>query len=337
MADAFETARFVSINRKNELRSGWRVLAFIVLSYLSMLVIGSSIASIGSFVPSLGRLLIQSADSEGASPDAVAAFLIREGIPLVAVLFATAVCARALEHRSFASVGFKRHRGFIRDFGLGSLGGTASIGVGILIEVTAGAVEFSRSGRGAWELVQSFMLLFPMFLIAAAFEELFFRGFAFQALVYDAGPALAIAITSAGFGLLHLANPNASFLSTVNTILAGIWLSLAYLKTRSLWLPTGLHCAWNLAMVFLFGLPVSGLSGFTRIGMLYGTGKQPPWISGGGYGPEGGIAATVAIVIAILIVWKSPLFSATDEMIEAIKHGKPEPRFLSIVNPPSDE
>ncbi|HYL99604.1 MAG TPA: CPBP family intramembrane glutamic endopeptidase [Blastocatellia bacterium] len=333
MCDAIDVARLVFVNRNKELRSGWRVVAFVALSYLSLLVIGSLIASIGSFVPSLGRMLIPPPDSEGASRHAVANFYINHASSLIAVLIATAVCAKNLEHRSFASVGLKLHRGFLRDFGLGLIVGAGSLGLGVLLEAITGAATFRASGRTYINLVLSLMLLFTMFFTAAAFEELFFRGFFFQALIHDLGPFPAVAITSTGFGLLHLANPAASLLSTCNTIVAGIWLSLAYLKTRSLWLPTGLHCAWNLAMVFVFGLPVSGLSAFTRIGLLQGTGSPPIWISGGAYGPEGGLTATVALVFSTLLVLKAPFFSTTKEMTEAIKHGKQEPTFLSIINP----
>jgi hypothetical protein len=166
--------------------------------------------------------------------------------------------------------------------------------------------------------------------MAAAFEELFFRGFAFQALVHNMGPTVAILITSVFFGLAHLGNPNPTLISTVNTILAGIWLSAAYLVTRSLWFATALHYSWNLAMVFVFGLPVSGISSFDTLALLAGQDKPPIMVSGGDYGPEGGIAATVVLLLSTLLIWKSGWFSVSDDMAQAIKHGSPEPRYISI-------
>jgi len=85
-------------------------------------------------------------------------------------------------------------------------------------------------------------------LLAAVFEEVAFRGYAFQRMVDAAGPIVAAAVFSGLFGALHLSNPSATPLSTANTALAGVLFSLAYLKTRGLWLPIGLHWAWNFTM-----------------------------------------------------------------------------------------
>jgi hypothetical protein len=106
---------------------------------------------------------------------------------------------------------------------------------------------------------------------------------------------------------------------------------LAYLMTRSLWLATALHYSWNFAMVFIFGLPVSGFITLGDVAWLRGTIGAPAWISGGSYGPEGGVAATVALLLSTLAIWKSGLFTTSDEMLAAIQHGKREPAFVSIV------
>ena len=194
---------------------------------------------------------------------------------LVAALVATALSARLLEHRSLASVGYKLHRGWTGDFAFGSLIGASSIALAVGIEAAAGAVSFDVQTRDGWFLMRAFALLFFFFLIAGAIEELLFRGFAFQALVHNIGPFAAIAFTSILFGLAHIRNDNATAFSTINTMLAGVWLGVAYLMTRSLWLATALHYSWNLVMVFVFGLPVSGIKSFghacmaQRAGWLY--------------------------------------------------------------------
>src|SRR4030095_16175593 len=101
-----------------------------------------------------------------------------------------------------------------------------------------------------------------------------------------------------------------------------------------LWLATALHGSWNFAMVFVFGLPVSGLTPLSQMSWLKGTANEPMWISGGRYGPEAGIAATVALILSTLTIWKSGLFTASSEMLLAITHGKPEPASLSITPEP---
>ena len=168
------------------------------------------------------------------------------------------------------------------------------------------------------------------FLVAAAFEELLFRGFAFQALVHNVGPVAALALSSMFFGAAHIANPNATALSTINTMLAGVWLGAAYLATRSLWLATALHFSWNFVMAFVFGLPVSGWVTMNRLALFRAESGSPEWLSGGTYGPEGGLAATVALMAATLLIWRSGMFRPSIEMRESVTHGRRDRDMLRI-------
>ena len=107
------------------------------------------------------------------------------------------------------------------------------------------------------------------------------------------------------FGVVHLANPGASLWGLINTILIGVLLSIAYLRTRALWLPWGIHFGWNFALGLLFGLPVSGLRIFNV--MVRTTVSGPPWVTGGNYGVEASATTVVVILIGVVMVWKLPL------------------------------
>jgi membrane protease YdiL (CAAX protease family) len=321
MSDDADLARKVFINREGELRSGWRVAIFFVLFQIFSLLLGGLLLLVFLLVPSLGRR----PGTETPAGEFVAGSMLYLGVMqaslLGAALAASWVCARVLERRSFASTGYKLHRGWLRDFGLGSLAGAATLGLAVLIAALAGAAHFQWRAQSAGAVVAGLAALFVFFLVSAAYEEVLLRGFAFQALAHNMGAAFAIALTSVIFGLLHLSNPNVTAFSTLNTILAGVWLAAAYLKTRSLWLATALHYSWNFAMVFVFGLPVSGITMFDHLALTEGRAADPAWLSGGSYGPEGGLAATIAIALATLVIWKGKLFGASEEMLEAIKHG----------------
>ena len=134
-------------------------------------------------------------------------------------------------------------------------------------------------------------------------EELSFRGYPFQRLVESLGRVGAIAGLSALFGLVHLMNPHVSdsraveVFAFVNTLLIGIVLAIAYLRTRALWFPWGLHFAWNLTMGMIFGLPVSGLNDFAVLVRARTVG--PDWLLGGGYGIEGGLLGTAVILLGL--------------------------------------
>ena len=320
----------VFINRENELRSGWRVLAFGVLVLALYFLLSALLLFVQAVSPAVAELALEPYSNVPASEFQIFSVGVSRSLMLGLALAASAVCARVLEHRSFASVGFKLHPGWTRDLFLGSLLGAVTLALAVLISYAAGAVGFSvlTSSPGLW--VKRFLLLAFVIFVAAAAEEVLFRGFAFQALLHNLGPAAAILITSLAFALLHVNNPNATLFSTINVALAGVWLGVAYLVTKSLWLATGLHFAWNFALTFIFGLPVSGILTFDQITWLDGVMEDPAWLSGGSFGPEGGAAATVALIASTLLVWKGGLFRPSREMLDITKHGKKEPERLSI-------
>ncbi|MEN3333371.1 MAG: protease family protein [Blastocatellia bacterium] len=320
----------IFINDEKELRSGWRVLLFFLAFTVAIIFIRGIAATLAKLIPTLRFLTSEPLpDAPAASRFRLLSLLITQAETLAAALIASFVCARWLERRTLSSVGFKLHRRWTRDFALGSLMGAAALALAVGLEAAAGAVHFTTQTTDEWILARNFGYLFLFFLMAGAFEELMFRGFPLQALIHNIGGWTAIGITSVFFGLAHIANANASVFSTINTILAGVWLGIAYLKTRSLWLATALHYSWNFVMVFVFGLNVSGIPAFEKLAWLHGESKPPLWISGGDYGPEAGAAATLALLLSTLLIWKSGWFRPTAEMLAAIKHGKPE-RPLSI-------
>jgi hypothetical protein len=322
------------INDEGELRSGWRVLAFVVMFILASFFITAVVVVIGRFIPEIGRYLDRPVGSETATSHLLINSSLDRLIALISAIIATAIAARTLEHRSFASVGFKLHKGWVRDFALGSAWGAATLAFAVLVAAGAGATFFREQQTSPEAVAGGFLFLFFFFLVAGAFEELLFRGFIFQAFDHNLGPLAAIALTSIPFGLVHLGNPAAAGFSTVNTVLAGVWLGVAYLLTRSLWLATALHYAWNFAIVFIFGLPVSGINDFERLAMLDGEPAPPDWLSGGSYGPEGGAAVTLALIISTLLLWKTGIFRPSPEMLEAIKHG---PADRALASQPAEE
>jgi hypothetical protein len=105
--------------------------------------------------------------------------------------------------------------------------------------------------------------------------------------------------------VLHLLNPAAGRWGIANTILIGILLSVAYLRTRALWLPWGIHFGWNTTLGFLFGLPVSGFRFFNVVRHTDATG--PTWLTGGSYGVEASATGTVVIALGLLLVSVLPL------------------------------
>lgn len=328
MNDASALTSNVLINKEGEWRCVWRVLAF----YISLFLIASLLFALTG---TLQEIIFQSgatpsSSQNASSSSALLAITVERSLLFISALVASAICAKMIERRTLASTGYKFHDGWSRDFFSGWVMGALTIAIAVAMAAAAGAMHFSTRQITIAEAARNFFILFFVLLIAAAFEEVFIRGFAFQALIRNTSPVAAVAITSAAFAALHLANTGASILSTVNTAIAGVWLGVAYIKTRSLWLATALHHSWNLVMVVVFGLPVSGILDYKNMAWLDGTGNSPVWISGGGYGPEGGVAATIALIVCTLLIARSRLFMASDEMKAAIIPGSAATQRISI-------
>lgn len=172
-------------------------------------------------------------------------------------------------------------------------------------------------------------VVFGVILAAAMAEELAFRGYPFQRLVEGMGPVGAILVLSALFGAVHLQNPHVSdnrlvqIAAFTNTLLIGIVLALAYLRTRALWFPFGLHFAWNAALGLFFGLPVSGTNDFSVI--VHSRAVGPEWLLGGAYGIEAGFIGTLVILLGLLYV----VF-----FVKAVQP-VPEPQPTALDQPPA--
>jgi hypothetical protein len=139
---------------------------------------------------------------------------------------------------------------------------------------------------------------FAMSVLSGVGEELLFRGALFRIVEERWGTLVALLTSAAFFGAIHGGNPGATALSSIAIALeAGLLLALAYAATRTLWLPIGLHFAWNFTEGGIFSTQVSG-------GVVQGlfatklTGDR--LLTGGSFGPEASIVAVAICLIAAL-------------------------------------
>lgn len=142
--------------------------------------------------------------------------------------------------------------------------------------------------------------LFGFMAAAAVTEEVLFRGVLFRFIERGAGTWIAVVVSSVLFGLWHLPNPNASLLGiAIITVGAGGLLAVAYMATRSLWLPIGIHFGWNFAASAIFSTEVSGNG--TPAGLLDATTSGPLLVTGGDFGPEASLYSLVFLVLATVV------------------------------------
>jgi uncharacterized protein len=128
-------------------------------------------------------------------------------------------------------------------------------------------------------------------IVSGVTEELLFRGILFRIAEEGLGTWLALLISALLFGLLHLGNPNATLPAALAIALeAGVMLAAAFMLTRRLWLPIGIHFAWNFAQGGIFGVAVSG---YQSSGLLKSVLQGPALLSGGDFGAEASIIAVI--------------------------------------------
>ncbi|MFE9686339.1 CPBP family intramembrane glutamic endopeptidase [Streptomyces sp. NPDC006285] len=182
--------------------------------------------------------------------------------------------------------------------GRGTLVGVALFGAVIVNLFTAGYYEVDGLGS-----VSGAAGLFGFMAAAAVTEELLFRGILFRVAEERVGTWIALVLTGTLFGLVHLLNPNANAWGAVAiAIEAGGMLTAAYVATRRLWLPIGLHFGWNFAGSGIFSTEVSGND--TPQGLLNSVTSGPTPLTGGDFGPEGSVYSVLFCVLAtIAFLW----------------------------------
>jgi membrane protease YdiL (CAAX protease family) len=211
------------------------------------------------------------------------------GRPADAVLGALVACVLGwLAYRAYVKLIERRRavefgaQGAWRELGSGLVIGTAlfSATVGVLAALGLYTVQ-------GWRDPAVLIPVLAMSVGAAVIEELLFRGVIFRIIEASLGTWIALAISAALFGLVHLGNPNATWLAAAAISLeAGVMLAAAYVLTRRLWLPIGIHAAWNFTQGGIFSVAVSGSQ---TDGLLVATLSGPSWLSGGEFGGEASV------------------------------------------------
>jgi hypothetical protein len=187
-----------------------------------------------------------------------------------------------------------------RGFTLGLVLGALPAALALALSVVVGDARFLRdTGEPLTylgEVGRTSLILAP----AALLEELIFRGVGQVVLARAFGRVPAILVLSVVFALAHIFNPNTTTLGLVNIALAGLFLGIAFYAPGGIWTAWGAHLGWNATLAAL-DAPVSGLP--FRIPWIDYQPGGPAWLTGGSFGPEGGLLATAAIALGTAAAW----------------------------------
>jgi membrane protease YdiL (CAAX protease family) len=266
------------------LRAGWRVAAQMGIMLGLTLV----------FACPLGEVMV-------VAPEWIDLILILgTAFP---VLISVPLARKFIDRRSLVSLGLQFSSRTLPDLLAGV--GISLLQIGLIFGLEIG-FGWAQVEGFAWDhqpvpRVVGGMLLWLLLYVAVGFyEELLSRGYHLQNLEEGTNTFWAVVISSTVFGIGHIFNPNAGWVSTLGIIVAGFFLAYGYLRTRRLWLPIGLHIGWNFFLGPVFGYPVSGMDAFHLIQVRV---TGPELITGGAFGPEAGLLALLAQLLGVGLIW----------------------------------
>ena len=268
-------------NDHGQLRNGWWILIFVIVFLASQLAYHPVSHAVQQF----------SAGKTWLSP-----------LPVIFLLLVTWICQR-LRRQPLAAVGLRLDACWLRQASCGLAFGAAQMLAIAALIYFAGGVRFELDPARGWAALAHGAWFFVW---VALLEELLFRGFVFQRLVDGAGVTLAQLLMAVLFAVAHWGNPGmegtTEIWATIDTILGGLLLGFAYLRTGSLALPIGIHFGWNWVQGSLLGFDVSGLhqAGWLLPHLL----DKPQWLTGGAFGPESSVFAVIVDAIAVLLLWR---------------------------------
>lgn len=266
------------------LRAGWRLLLHTIL----LVIFGIIVSVVAGFIGFV---------------DETVTSILNQILTFIVITGSVYVARRWLDKRSFESLGLRLNRQALFDVLAGT--GITFLQMGFIYLLMLGLGWLTFEGF-AWEfdpinvVVVSVLTAFIVFIFVGWNEELLSRGYHLQTIASGTNLFWGVVISSAVFGLLHLGNPNATWVSAAGIFFAGVYLAYAYIRTKQLWLPIGLHIGWNFFEGVVFGFPVSGLDiyALTRI-QVHG----PEIWTGGPFGPEAGLIVLPSLLLGAGLIY----------------------------------
>ncbi|MCB5239683.1 CPBP family intramembrane glutamic endopeptidase [Niallia circulans] len=283
-------------NKLGKVRSGWTILLALVATTIAqslLMVPGMVIPVMLQFVSEPNSFNGNVEEIMETSPWFI---LFTQGIGLVGGITILFLLWKFVNKKRISEMGFKRFSpDFITGLGLGAVSIVFIFFILLFTQNIEMANSFASPDFSAYTL--SYLLFF---ILVGFSEELTFRGYIMTTLADNGNSKTVVYIVSSLiFGVAHLLNPNVAVLGIINIFLVGLLFAYMYDKTKSLWMPIGYHITWNYFQGNVFGFPVSGTTPHGLYGIDVSMGNN--WLTGGSFGLEGGLLATLMIVLGFVV------------------------------------
>lgn len=267
--------------------TGWRAKARAV-AWVIVYLVGGLVLTALPFI----LYIRMSAAPDTAALTGNSSALLLQGVAQLAMFgFLSWLIGRRILGLSAAGMGWSPSGG-AKGFGIGLLVAAGLAALSLLLAVAFGHARWLPDSGGVLDYLRSVGLTTAVLAPAALAEEVAFRGLPLVLLASVFGRGTAIVIMSLLFGVAHGLNPEVTPLAIGNVALAGVFLSLAFYAPGGIWTAWGAHLGWNATLAAL-DAPVSGLP--FRIPLIDFDPGTVTWFTGGKFGPEGGVAATIML------------------------------------------
>jgi uncharacterized protein len=295
-------------------RALWRLLIQALVFFLLMFILQMVIVLLGTVLlqPSSGMDL---ATAQNNLLDNPIVRIILFTSQVLAIWISFLIAARWLDRRPMRDFGFHFSPRWWRDLGFGLFLGALLMAMIFTFELGVGWIEvtgYTQPGTEGQPFWIGILVMLALFISVGIYEEMLFRGYhlrnlaeGFEGRFINPRFSLLLAyfLSSIVFGVAHASNPNATFISSFNIAIAGLFLGLGFVLTGELAIPIGLHITWNFFQGNVFGFPVSGMQfGATFIQINQ---AGPELLTGGAFGPEAGLIGLAAMLLGSLltVIW----------------------------------
>lgn len=278
-------------NNSGNIRSGWKItLVFLAVAggqLLISLVIGIAIGIISGINP------------EGYRESINILYKYMKYMTSIMTIIIVWMFFRFMEKKTLSQSGFTSIKKGYGDLLAGLFLGAVSMTAIFFVLLGTNNIEIKESllkpniGSGIWNGL-------ILFIFVGIEEEYLFRGYIMNALSQTGKKWVVLIVSALIFSLAHGLNPNVSAIGLFNIFLVGLLFAYMFIQTQSLWMPIGYHITWNYFQGSIFGFPVSGTS---PEGIYTIIRVNANVLTGGSFGPEGGLLTTFAIILGAIFVY----------------------------------
>lgn len=289
----------IFVNKFGQLRSGWKIAIVLGISYGFQVIIGIAAGLVLAItLIATGNFNIENPSLSSELSSSPIFTYLSQGIGIIVMLAAVYMALRLIDKKRLKDIGLINIKKGFKHLSHGLLLGAVSMTIIFILLLITKNIEVTNSftqPQFSWSTLTGLIL----FIFVGLNEELFSRGYCMMVLNQTGKKWVPVVVSSIIFSAMHLGNPNVKILGLFNIFLVGILFAYMAVKTNNIWMPIGYHITWNYFQGNVFGFQVSGLDSTGLYGIKV---LNDNLLTGGAFGPEAGILASLVLIAGIIVL-----------------------------------